>query len=144
MKIRLPLLQYNRNCNRLQGLLKSFTTFFLCSILIFSSKTFAQITTGTAPVLAPTNGFAIDGDLTATTSVGDWLKGSGGAGTYVLDGTTAGNPLDATTTFHLVDSYNSGTDDNFKAGLKVNDNPNSWKWVRNPVNDKEDINNALV
>ena len=61
-----------------------------------------------------------------------------------MDGTNAGNPLDAST-FHLVDLYNNGMDDNFHSGSKVDQNPNTqWNWVRNPVNDKEDINNALV
>jgi hypothetical protein len=116
---------------------------FLLSIIFLSTKTLAQISSGTAPVLVPTIGFAIDGNLKANTSAGDWLQGSG-SGTFVLDGTNAGNPLNASTTFHLVDLYNSGMDDNFDGGLKVNQDPNAWTWTKNPVNDKEDINNALV
>lgn len=143
MKTKLPLLQFKRACNKLQSASKSLTTLLLFSTLLFSSKTFAQIGTGTVPVQIPSGGFAIDGNLKANTSVGDWLQGTG-AGGFVLDGTAAGNPLNASTTFHLTDLYNSGMDDNFKAGLEVHDNPNSWKWVRNPVNAKEDINNALV
>ena len=118
MKTKLPLLQFKRACNKLQGASKSLATLLLFSILFFSSKTIAQIGTGTAPVLKPTGGFAIDGNLKANTSVGDWLQGTG-AGGFVLDGTAAGNPIDASTTFHLTDLYNSGMDDNFKAGLKV-------------------------
>ena len=40
------------------------------------------------------------------------------------------------------------TDNNFGSGIsgqkKADDNPNFWTWVSNPVNNKQDINNALV
>ena len=35
-------------------------------------------------------------------------------------------------------------DNNFAGGKKVNDNPNVWTWVSNPVGDKVDINHALM
>jgi len=119
---------------------KSLVTLFLFGILLFSSKTFGQaINPGTAPVNPPSGGFAIDGSLNANSSIGDWLDGSG-AGGFVLD--NSGNPL-GSTTFHLIDRYTS-PDNNFKGGFKVNNDPNDWLWVTNPVNDKEDINNALI
>ena len=52
--------------------------------------------------------------------------------------------MDSTTTFHLVDPFSSATDDNFGGGDKVDDNPTSWNWVLNPVNDKLDMNNGLI
>ena len=52
--------------------------------------------------------------------------------------------MDSTTTFHLLDPFNSGTDDNFAGGDKVDNNPNTWNWTLNPVNAKQDINNALI
>src|SRR5262249_17528285 len=42
------------------------------------------------------------------------------------------------------DLYSSGSDDNFAGGHKFDENPNSWTWVSNPVNNKQDINNALI
>src|SRR4051812_23907231 len=116
---------------------------------------------GVAPVNPPAGGFAIEGDLlsntptscaglpTPTPSVcpfavnqGDWYAGTGGTGGNVLNPT--GTPVDSTTTFHLVDPFNSATDDNFAGGDKVHDNPNSWNWTLNPVNDKLDMNNGLI
>src|ERR1041385_6369334 len=119
---------------------KSISLLFLFTLIFVSSKTFSQV----APVAAPTGGFNIDGKLeAATTPYGDWLQGSSSGG-FVLDGTNAGNPINPSTTFHIVDLYNSGVDDNFAGGLKFNDNPNVWTWVNNPVGAKVDINNALV
>src|ERR1044071_6099391 len=99
---------------------------------------------GTAPVNPPAGGFAIDGDLQANTpdaGLGDWLPGPTGSGGNVM--TSAGVPLDSTTTLHLTDGY-GGPDNNFQSGLKVDGNPNGWSWLVNPVNDKQDINNALI
>ena len=52
--------------------------------------------------------------------------------------------MNSTTTFHLIDAFNSNTDDNFAGGDKVHDNPNTWNWMLNPVNDKLDMNNGLI
>src|SRR5262249_32214879 len=106
-----------------------------------------------APVSRPTGGFAIDGDLLSNTPTspspfaanqGDWYAGPGGSGGNVLNSDTTGTPVDSTTTYHLVDLYNNAADDNFAGGQKVDNNPNTWNWVLNPVNAKEDINNALI
>src|SRR5215831_14915922 len=64
--------------------------------------------TGVAPVLVPSGGFAIDGDLQANTpavGAGDWIPGVAGAGGAVLDAN--GVPLNPATTFHFIDLYNS-------------------------------------
>src|SRR5256884_1571165 len=97
---------------------------------------------GVAPVSPPTGGFAIEGDLLSNTPTspspfapnqGDWYGGPGGSGGNVLNNDATGTPVDSTTTFHLVDAYNSATDDNFAGGDKVHDNPNTWNWTLNPV-----------
>src|SRR5437763_9487911 len=108
---------------------------------------------GVAPVNPPMGGFAIDGDLLSNTPTspspfaanqGDWYHGAGGTGGNVLNSDATGTPVDPTTTYHLVDVFNSSTDDNFAGGDKVHDNPNTWNWVLNPVGDKLDMNNGLI
>src|SRR5438874_3772874 len=108
---------------------------------------------GLAPINPPTGGFAIDGDLLSNTPTspspfaanqGDWYHGAGGTGGNVLNNDATGPPVDPAITFHLVDAQNSATDDNFGGGDKVHDNPNTWNWTLNPVNDKQDMNNALI
>src|SRR5437762_1791633 len=108
---------------------------------------------GVAPVNPPTGGFALDGDLLSNTPTspspfgpnqGDWYAGTDGSGGNVLNSDATGTPVNSTTTFHLVDPFASATDDNFAGGDKVDDNPNTWNWTLNPVNDKQDINNALI
>ncbi len=101
---------------------------------------------GTAPVSLPAGGFGIEGDLLAnipTSGVGDWVSNSvSSGGGFVLY--TNGTPVDTMTTSHFIDLQNSSTDDNFAGGNKVDDDPNIWTWVRNPVLAKDDINHALV
>src|ERR1043165_4942585 len=66
---------------------------------------------GVAPVLVPTGGFAIDGNLLAnnpTNGVGDWVTNAVGSGGGVLRAN--GTPLNTVTTFHLVDPYSSPSD----------------------------------
>src|SRR5204863_8634071 len=101
---------------------------------------------GVAPVDPPTGGFAIDGDLLSNTPTspspfapnqGDWYLGTGGpVGSNILKSDATGTAVDSTTTFHLVDAFNSATDDNFAGGDKVDGNPNTWNWTVNPVGDK--------
>src|ERR1051326_3036334 len=112
-----------------------------------ASATFTDApSAGTAPVNPPTGGFGIDGDLganTPTAGIGDWVPGSSGSGGNVL--TAAGVPITSGTTFHAIDAYQSGTDNNFAGGQKFDGNPNTdWPWVSNPVNDKEGLNNGLI
>src|SRR5437879_2658328 len=117
---------------------------------LFPVQTYGGLTcppppTGTAPVTSPSGGFAIDGNLQANTpvsGVGDWIPGPSGSGGSVMG--TNGVPLTAGTTFHLADPFNSASDNTFKGGLKVDDNPNNWAWVTGKPNSKEDINNALI
>jgi len=101
---------------------------------------------GVSPVVVPSGGFAIDGELlanTPATNTGDWLSqtnfpGSGGA---VLD--SSGAPLNPGTTFHVVDPYNAN-DSVFVGGLKWTDDPNTWQWMTGKASGKTDINNVLV
>ncbi|HXJ76800.1 MAG TPA: hypothetical protein VNM37_28340, partial [Candidatus Dormibacteraeota bacterium] len=112
------------------------------AIVIFTD---AAALPGLAPVNPPVGGFRIEGDLQANTPTvgqGDWVPGPAGSGGNVL--TSNGVPVNPVLTFHLLDLYNSGTDDNFAGGDKVDDNPSTWAWTRNPVGDKVDINNALL
>ena len=51
--------------------------------------------------------------------------------------TASGVPIVPGTTFHAIDLYDSGVDNNFAGGNKFDGNPGSeWTWVSNPVNDK--------
>src|SRR5204862_1966865 len=95
---------------------------------------------GVASINPPTGGFAIDGDLLSNTPTsplpfaanqGDWYLGTGGpVGSNVLNNDATGTAVDSTTTFHLVDPFNSITpDDNFAGGDKVDNNPNKWNWT---------------
>src|SRR6266571_6386955 len=100
---------------------------------------------GIAPVSPPAGGFSIAGSLLAnvpTSGVGAWVSNSiasGGGFVLYADGTA----VDPTKTFHFIDTYGSGMDDNFAGGDKVDDDPNIWAWTFNPVGNKQDINNAL-
>ena len=105
-------------------------TLFALFIFFLPKVNGQAITAGTAPVLSPNGGFAIDGNLQANTpeaGVGDWQVGVAGAGGNVLD--AAGIPVVSGTTFHVLDAYGS-TDNTFSGGLKSNDNPNSWSWSK--------------
>jgi hypothetical protein len=113
------------------------------------SSACAGPTPGTAPVNPPAGGFGIDGDLQAnypTADIGDWLPtptGFSGSGGFVINNN--GTSVNGTTTFHLTDVFGSNGDNNFTGGRKVDQNPNTdWAWTFNPVNNKQDINNALV
>jgi hypothetical protein len=123
--------------------IKGWLIFWLIAIITFMTTgvTFGQaVTQGTVPVVVPTGGFGMDGDLRAS-AIGDWLPGTG-AGGSVLNG--SGAPLNNTTTFHRVDLYNSG-DNVFAGGQKKDDNPNTMTWINgNPSPAKNDINNLLM
>ncbi|MDI1306423.1 MAG: T9SS type A sorting domain-containing protein [bacterium] len=117
--------------------------FLLICFLFFSAQINAQVLPGIATVNTPTGGFQIEGDLQANTPIsgkGDWLPGVSGSGGSVL--TAAGTPVNALTTFHLTDLYNT-SENNFSGGKKFNDNPNLWTWTSNSALGKCDINNAL-
>jgi hypothetical protein len=118
---------------------------FLGSILCAIAAQAVPPPSGIAPVISPTGGFAIDGNLMANspvTNVGDWLLSTNaGTGGAVLDAT--GAPLNATTTFHFKDSYNSTADNTFSGG-KWTDDPGTWQWTPGKANSKTDINNVLL
>src|ERR1043166_7060303 len=99
--------------------------------------------TGVAPVLVPSGGFGIDGNLRANTptlNIGDWLPGTNGSG-GVLD--ASGVPLNSATTFHFVDLYNSTSDNTFSGGKWLDDPNKTWQWTTSKANSKTDINNVL-
>ena len=100
--------------------------------------------TGTAPVLVPAGGFAIDGNLlanTPTNGVGDWVTNSGSGGSVLLGN---GAVLDTNNTIHIVDAYDDNGDNIFSGGMKVNDDPNAWTWTYSKPPAKNDINNGLL
>src|SRR5262249_48128708 len=102
-----------------------------------------SLPTGTAPVLVPTGGFGIDGDLLAKSPVngiGDWLPDTSGSGGVL---SASGCPLNSLTTYHLIDAANNPIDNNFNSG-KADDDPNTWTWVLNPVGKKVDVKHALI
>ncbi|MBH8570866.1 T9SS type A sorting domain-containing protein [Microvirga sp. STS02] len=136
----------------------------LFAVLLLSPSAFAQnaVPPGVAPVPIPnsrptpaTNGFGIDGDLTAYfgddasyTNAGDWLPNpltaAGYGGVLSASGTVpaTANPKRV---IHKTDSYGA-TDDIFSGGSKIDSNPNTvvtWK-TGGPNPSKNDINNALV
>jgi len=89
---------------------------------------------GVAPILAPSGGFAIDGDLLgAALGAGDWLGGTNTA-SGVLN--AAGAPLNPLTTFHYADPYSGSGDAIFNGGLKWTDNPNVWGWTGGKASSK--------
>src|SRR5262249_3969349 len=97
---------------------------------------------GVAPVIVPSGGFAIDGDLLgAASGAGDWLGGTNAA-SGVLN--SSGVPLNPLTTFHYAVFFISTADGIFNGGLKWTDNPNVWGWTSSKASSKTDINNVLM
>ncbi|HBS87703.1 MAG TPA: hypothetical protein DEA97_14160, partial [Bacteroidales bacterium] len=94
-----------------------------------------------APVIEPTGGFHIDGNLinnSPTNGVGDWTYGSGT--NYVFNNSgVAANPVYSS---FYIDPYDNSTDLAFQ-GSKFNDNPNTWIWSAGKPSGKTDINNAM-
>jgi hypothetical protein len=127
---------------------------FICRIVMilvisFSTASFKNLSAETGPgivnVTIPTGGFHIDGNLHAnlpTAGIGDWVSRSGGGGGFVLDNN--GVPIDPSSTSHIYDLYSSNSDNVFSGGMKINDNPNSWRWKYGNVPQKDDMNNGLI
>ncbi len=118
-----------------------FMVAILSAKLLFTGNLYAQI----APVVEPTGGFHIDGDLqsnTPTQGIGDWVAGPAGTGGHVFN--LNGSPVNAARTFRVTDPFNSNTDNIFQGGGKFNDDPNTWKWTSGKANGKGDINNVLL
>src|SRR5262245_44678808 len=103
--------------------------------LLFVAASYGQaVSPGTAPVLNPAGGFAIDANVQANVpaaGVGDWVPGNAGSGGNVLN--AAGTPVNPGVTFHVVDEYGAN-DNTFGGGLKADDNPNAMSWVTNSAN----------
>ncbi|HCE57535.1 MAG TPA: hypothetical protein DER09_06910, partial [Prolixibacteraceae bacterium] len=123
-----------------------FSIAFKLSLLIFLIGFInLQANSQTAPVVAPSGGFSIDGDLesnTPATDIGDWISGLTGSGGYVLN--IDGSPVNTSKTFVYEDLFNSGNDNIFKGGYKWNDDPNTWMWVTQKAGGKGDINNVYI
>ena len=99
---------------------------------------------GVVPVLVPTGGLGIDGNLEANlpaAGVGDWIaRGTGGDGVLASNGA----PLNLLTTIHRIDPFgNSNSDIIFTGGLKWFDDPNTWRWTTGKPSSKTEINNML-
>src|SRR5262249_11832625 len=116
----------------------------LCVLAGFSANA-APPPAGVAPVLSPSGGFSIDGDLMAKApgaNFGDWVPSTNaGSGGSVLD--AKGAPLNPTTTFHFTDPY-GGNDLVFVGGKKWTDDPGTWQWTTGKASGKTDINNVLL
>src|SRR5262245_4170826 len=124
---------------------ETLVSFVLFSLIVLGSLPgrAAPPPAGVAPVVVPSGGFGIDGDLFANTpsaNVGDWVTNSASGGGVL---TAAGVPLNATTTFHFIDSYTTN-DIIFSGGLKWTDTPTNWTWTTGKANGKTDINNVLL
>src|SRR6266496_5468848 len=97
----------NSDSSRRRCRLQTLVSFVLLSFLIFGSQPAlaAPPPAGVAPVTTPSGGFSIDGDLFANmpgADVGDWVTNSASGGGVL---TAAGVSLNASTTFHFIDSY---------------------------------------
>src|SRR5947199_596546 len=117
----------------------------LLSFLVFGSQPgrASPPPAGVAPVVTPTGGLGIEGDLFANmpaANVGDWITNSMTGGGVL---TQSGVPLNALTTFHFIDQYNTN-DVVFGGGLKWTDNPTNWSWTIGSANGKTDISNVLL
>jgi len=112
----------------------------LCLALVNIEMSVAQ-TPGTANIYPPTGGFAIDGNLDATPTGGDWLQGSASEGGYVLN--QDASPVNPYMTFSLDDAYAPALDNVFKGG-KIYDNPNNFIWEMQNANGKSDMNRAFL
>ncbi|PKP19907.1 MAG: hypothetical protein CVU05_10225, partial [Bacteroidetes bacterium HGW-Bacteroidetes-21] len=117
----------------------SFLPTLIVLFTIFTQVIFAQV----APIIQPSGGFQIEGNLKADNpviGVGDWLPNSNNLGSYVFNNN--GTPVDALKSKVIKDDYDSNTDLVFQ-GSKFNDNPNSWTWSAGKASSKSDINNAM-
>jgi hypothetical protein len=127
----------------LRGLLRVLAV----SIALLSSADAAPLPSGTAPVISPVDGFAIDGNLTARQPIGtsgDWIAATNlpGTGGGVLS--PSGIPIDNQATYHFVDPYDNNNDLIFTGGGKWEDNPNTWRWTTGKPTGKSDLNNLLL
>src|SRR6266404_330908 len=136
----------NKNTALPKGRATTLISFALLSFLVFGSQPgrAAPPPAGVAPVISPTGGFGIEGDLFAnmpSANVGDWITNSLTGGGVL---TRSGAPINASTTFHFIDQYGGSNDVVFAGGLKWTDNPTNWSWTIGNVNGKTDINNVLL
>src|SRR5712671_4939610 len=98
----------NSNNSRPRCRVKTLISFVLLSFLVFGSQPgrAAPPPAGVAPVISPTGGFGMEGDLFANrpaANIGDWITNSVTGGGVL---SRSGAPLNPLTTFHFIDQYN--------------------------------------
>jgi len=139
---------FTKWCAGLTKNVKLLATLFLLSSFFISENVFAQPGPGTAPVVPPTNGMAIDGFLQRQGTPGDWLAAPGGstAGTYLFNSTAPGTPAISAPglIFHKIDIFNDANDEGFDGGNKLFQDPNTWGWSSKKQLNKDDMHNAMV
>src|ERR1041385_3540958 len=154
--------------DRVPGLLVICCALVVC-VLAAPSGAMAQAT-DTIQGIAPPGGLgfgipgvAIDGDVGANTgtfqfppagfgthspdSLSDWGIGVAGKGINIVTNAGTRNPVLVGNPNVLIDTiavdlFNSGLDNSFVQGAKVDDNPNTTAWALSQVNNKQDINKA--
>ncbi|MCH9032381.1 MAG: hypothetical protein IIB00_09010, partial [candidate division Zixibacteria bacterium] len=121
-------------CSKLSHKSVSLTLCLSAFLILFSTT---QISAQT-PVPGIGSGFEIDGNLFSQ-GKDDWVMGASGNG--VLD--SAGNPIDAVATIHVIDLTGNADLDVFAQSDKVFHDPNTYNWKAGSVPQKDDINNGL-
>ncbi|WP_243739723.1 DUF11 domain-containing protein, partial [Algoriphagus boseongensis] len=120
-------------------------SFVLLFLFSFFPKGFSQ---NTSPVVIPSGGIGIEGDLVSnspTVGIGDWFPGPAGAGGHVFS--SSGVPLNVETSFWVKDGYKGTTLPQelvFTSGTKSSDDPSSWIWGASDAGGKGDIGNAFL
>ncbi|UQD57111.1 gliding motility-associated C-terminal domain-containing protein [Flavobacterium sp. K5-23] len=120
----------------------------LFTFLVLCFLNYSTIYSQKVPVDIPLNGFLIDGQLKANTSldgkiIGDWLDGASGKG--VFKSTPQWEAYNSATTYRFKDFYKPSSDSIFTGGGKFNQDPNTaWKWTAGNAAGKGDINNVLI
>src|SRR5260221_5513291 len=153
---------------KVPGLLVLCCALVVC-VLAATSGAMAQAT-DTIQGIAPPGGLgfgipgvAIDGDVGANIgtfkfpaagfgtgspdSLSDWGIGAAGNGINIVTNTGTRNPVLVGNPNVLLDTiatdlFNSGSDNSFVQGSKVDQNPNAQTWALSQVNNKQDINKA--
>src|SRR5574341_1360734 len=118
------------------------------AVLALNGSVSAVVVSGNPDIGLP-GGFGIEGNLWANSpsvppynNASDWLPHAGGIGVGVLD--ASGVPIDATNTFHRIDSTGNNDLDVFAESDKVFHNPNTYNWKAGSVPQKDDIQNGLI
>jgi hypothetical protein len=128
---------------------------FMAMMFMFNTVT-GQVSNkpGIAPVLIPTNGFAIDGDAQANHSpvgttvynnIGDWFENPGLGGWLINENSTFTVPQGDGTYFKIYEDPFKVTDPTaFPSSNKINDNPNTYIVGSANVPKKDDMQRAAA